>query len=837
MDDIRWTRDGERIFPSQSTPVAGGIRFSFFGLASSAAEFLAQSQGGGTVFSLRIEPVKLNASLQAALQAMSERRFEQALLTIKTALPTANPLDVPRLLRTRARIYARLHQRAASHVNYRTAIAASNAVGDLSTLMLSAVALQFSLRQDIGDLDDAQAALELIDSSDRRHAETAYLLDYHKAMIAYRRGDARAHLQMMTTAATQATRFAWTHRTLRADTRLAMQWQDLGRQNRAIETLEKWRDRLPDDFPGMHQGIYWTNLGWAYWLALEAGETVPDPLPVMRRALALALEHSPVTERINAHINLGLALWRDGQLDAAADALRASRQYAVAPATHVHYWSIDLEARIAAALGNSQMAIALYDQLLSLANAGVAPVTAWRALVRRANVRIQLGDVEAALLDFEQAEELLDEQVVNVPVHAGRESLLATRRLATRQHLALLLNRDENEKALALWHRSHARSLRLTHVAASAPNMSDEQRQRWATLSQRYQSLRAELAQEQINSWTLSSEQLAALETRAVRTMARTKAILDEALSSLPATEHQTSPSLTQDDHPLVAFARASDGWVVFVQDSANVNAVRPDCENMGSTAIAQCLLDAANPIMPDSSAIRLLAERSLLDADWPALRVGKEPWIERTALIHSAALPASPGATRSQGHALLVGDPSGNLRAARHEVEHIARIIGDAPGWAGTSISGDQATASAVREQLKGTTLLHYAGHASYGDELGWESELHLAGGSKLGVGDLLTIDHAPEVVVLSGCETAARPGIKTASMGLANAFLAAGSQSVIATSRAVDDQTARAITTAFYQHWFDGQPIEQALRSAQRDVKETQSGADWSAFRLIQP
>ncbi len=71
---------------------------------------------------------------------------------------------------------------------------------------------------------------------------------------------------------------------------------------------------------------------------------------------------------------------------------------------------------------------------------------------------------------------------------------------------------------------------------------------------------------------------------------------------------------------------------------------------------------------------------------------------------------------------------------------------------------------------------------------------------------------------------------------MGLASAFLVAGSNSVLATSRPVRDSTAELVMTEFYRHWTGGSPPRVALRNAQLNLMETQPQSDWAAYRIIE-
>src|SRR6185295_13907303 len=95
-----------------------------------------------------------------------------------------------------------------------------------------------------------------------------------------------------------------------------------------------------------------------------------------------------------------------------------------------------------------------------------------------------------------------------------------------------------------------------------------------------------------------------------------------------------------------------------------------------------------------------------------------------------------------------------------------------------------------------------HYAGHGAFSGFGGWESSLLLAEDTRLTLGDLLALERVPSRVVLSGCETG-RSSTETSveSLGLAHAFLLAGSREVVASTRPADDRTVPAFFADLYR------------------------------------
>jgi CHAT domain-containing protein len=96
-----------------------------------------------------------------------------------------------------------------------------------------------------------------------------------------------------------------------------------------------------------------------------------------------------------------------------------------------------------------------------------------------------------------------------------------------------------------------------------------------------------------------------------------------------------------------------------------------------------------------------------------------------------------------------------------------------------------------------------------------------------------------APSRVVLSACESA-RSGddAPPEGLGLAQAFLTAGADLVIAPTRRVPDALAADLTRALYEQLSDPRgDAAEALRAAQTRLAREQPGSDWPAFRVLRP
>ncbi|MEM7356202.1 MAG: CHAT domain-containing protein, partial [Acidobacteriota bacterium] len=105
--------------------------------------------------------------------------------------------------------------------------------------------------------------------------------------------------------------------------------------------------------------------------------------------------------------------------------------------------------------------------------------------------------------------------------------------------------------------------------------------------------------------------------------------------------------------------------------------------------------------------------------------------------------------------------------------------------------------------------------------------------------IGDILALDRVPGRVVLSSCESARSDvDAPTAGVaGLAQAFLAVGSHSVIAATRPIADETARALAEALYPALLSAGTDPAALRQAQLTLYRRQPRIDWASFRAFEP
>ena len=195
------------------------------------------------------------------------------------------------------------------------------------------------------------------------------------------------------------------------------------------------------------------------------------------------------------------------------------------------------------------------------------------------------------------------------------------------------------------------------------------------------------------------------------------------------------------------------------------------------------------------------------------------------------------------RGFADFAGMPLHDLPETREEVESISRIVGKGA----QTLFGASATESAFKkEPLNEFRVLHLAVHGFADPQFPERSALVLGADPKAGDDGLLQVREIKklrlnaELTTLSACDTGVgklqgEEGVSD----LAEAFLAAGARTVVASLWSADDTFASALMERFYQRLALGEETSSALRGAKLDLL-TKYGQQvspfyWAAFVAI--
>lgn len=676
-------------------------------------------------------------------------------------------------------------------------------------------------------------------------ADAFWLRSFYRGLLARNVGDARSALADLQAAVDQAERIGWPSLGCPAEDALAGQLQALGRSRESLVLYERLRRSCSRQLPPCAQAELLTNEAWSLLLAGEAGRDLGDPIPILAEAQRVSADGAcPAAEevRLNHLLNMALAHLQRGHLVPAQVFLSAARGLERSATPRLTLWSLELEARLDLAAGRPAAALALYDRLGRLAESSLAPEGRWRAAYGRARCYRALGRTGEALAAFASAESLLDAQSLQIPLQEGRDTFVAQREGATGLYLELLLAGGRNAEALDVARRARSRVLRQLARGDRLAGLEGAGLQQWGRALSEYRQLRDSVDNGSAADQRLPADQLRRARAARAALAARAGRTLDRAFAVLGGVDERALPP----PHPgevVLAYHPLPRGWAGFAAEDGAVTvhrfALPGDPQTLPPAEQAARLLTPFRAAIERSRRVRILPYGSLRAVDFHALPFGGDILLAARPVVYGLDL-VTPAEVRPAGRrALVVANPSGNLPAAGREGRAVAaELRGQRPAWSAEVLQGRAATADSVRRALPGADLFHYAGHGVFSGSGGWESVLRLAGGTELTLGDLLALQRAPSWVVLSACEGGrSSADAPVEGLGLAYAFLLAGSRSVIAATEPVDDDAAQGLLSELYEGWSAAPDPAALLRERQLAWRRRHRSGDWQSFRLFEP
>ena len=777
-----------------------------------------------------------------------EQRYDDALRRLDDGEPTLPESARGRAMGLRARLRLSQGHFEAALRDLRASIARHRADGRLSDVARDSFAAVYTLNSTGWRFEEARQLLaEIPLAVDESRARRCY----YGAIVARDRGDLRSALELLTEAEARVERLGLTR--LGRDTRQvkANILLHLGRTAEALQTLETIRSALPADVSACYRALVETNIGWVRLeqsrnTATRIGVEGGDPMPPLRRSIELYRSECPRPERLaNALLNLAAAELLYAKRPGAARALLVeSRALLPEAAAYIATWWRDLEGRIALAEGDAAASLATYEALDSRAAAAAATESRWRAQLGRGRSLEQLGRQAEALTAYRSAEALLDHAALEVPLGAGRGSFLATREDSARQLADLLLRMALPREALAAAQRARGRARATVQRIERVRRLDDAARTRWQLAIAEYRQRRAALDTALASLWTVADDALELRVAELDQDRAALQRSLDTAFEILAEAEPPPPKPPPAGVVSLTYFAGA-EGWLGFAERGQSVvgRALGPLPPLTDRAALAQTLLAPFRDVITGADLLRVHAYGAAGAVDVHALPWDGGALVEATPVVYalgsrSATERPGPGDTGAKTQtALVIADPRGNLPGARAEAEFLAGRL--ERHWKGevVALTGARATGADVRAALAGAAFAHYAGHGVFEGSGGWDGGLLLAGNGRLTIADVLALARSPRQVVLSGCETGRLEGGE--GLGLAHAFLAVGTETVIASVREVPDALSLRLVELLYEELTaEGFPEPaRALQRAQIALLRSDADSDWATWRVFEP
>ncbi len=684
--------------------------------------------------------------------------------------------------------------------------------------------------------------------------------DMQRGYLAQRSGDLAGALAAFASSAARAERLDQPLDVWLARRQEAAMLGALGRFEEALAAFRALAGAAAGRAPCERAGFL-SSLAWQEAMAREAGTSpavagsVHGTIARAEQALALYRGACPTAggQLANAAVNLALAHLQAGQVGPARESLAAAGAGEQPPQTFIELWRIDLEGRAALAAGEPAAALAAYQRLEELAARTLAGEARWRAAVGRARARALQGQRMEAIAAYQEAEALLDDQINQVPLGEGRSDFLGARDLATGELIAALQAAGRTVEAIEVARRGRGRTLvglrprDLLHARLhdGARALDPALRRSWERAAGAFLAARARLEALAERRWSLPGSELAAARASEQQIAREARQELAAALARLAPAAQRAPLSPPGPGEAILGFHPASRGpagpttWQGYLISEGATELVQlgPVDPAAPPAELAARLLRPFGPPLAAARRVRVLGYGPLSGVDFHALPFQGEPLGSRRQVVYSLDLPPSPSRPAVPGPAVVVADPGGDLPGARREGAEVVALLrarGATRVLEAVGLQGEL-SAARVRPLLAGADLFHYAGHGRFAAPDGMGSELPLAGGTALAVADVLALsaDAVPRTVVLSGCETGRSQRQAGAELGLAHAFVLAGSEAVVASVREVGDGVARELATRL--HRSDLADLGEALRLAQRSLARDRPDADWAAFRVI--
>ncbi len=724
----------------------------------------------------------------------------------------------------------------------RSAMQADRAAGRVSDLVDDAFALAYALQQRSHRYDEARAVLDDVTLMLPSYADGRARDPYYRGILAAETGDLRGALRNLREAELRASRLGLDRLVRNARSAYLLALLRLGRATEANESLRSLENELvtTEGVTACERVEVAINVGWAALVANESGarEDASGPL---ERAIAEPACGDPYLRGI-ALGDLALAYLRRGDTTRATSHLAEARRTVTEPSGAEQLFWLDVEARIALATWDARRALTLFDRACRLARASLLREAEYTCTLGRAEALEVQGKLADATTAYRAAEDILDERSVLVPLGEGRSSFVGQRGASARLGVDLLVRTNHVPEALAMARTSRSRVLADVERATRLEQLAPPERVKWEQAIGAYRRARAEIDAEAAADWRLPQDKLATLATTRKSRDAELATSLEQAMSVIPTRGSGARPMEREPGTLVLVLHPVRAGWLAIVADDSGVTSFPLGEVNVAADAavLATQVLGPIAPRLARAKLLRVLAFGSLRAIDVHALPFHGEPLLARLAVEYPLDLRdalAPPAVAPSSLIVGVVGDPSGDLPAAREEARSVAITIGKT-GAHVLLLEGERATSAAVFDLLARADGLHYAGHGVYAGQEGWESLLPLAAGGRLTIGDVLALHQALRRVVLSGCETArASHDASAEGLGLAQAFVIVGSNEVVAPVRPVRDVLAAAVSRAFYEAIPSSTNAAEALAYAQNVVRRDMPAEDWSSFRLLSP
>lgn len=817
-------------------PAAGGTLYRLtLPTASLPAQLRLRTQAAHATSPSVERTLQLVAAPRWAWQSQLERRDnQQAQRLLLQRLGSARGTERASLLYELARREYRLgaREQGAEHLQQAASLAERRGLLSLARNSYCLLANHATTAHEFATSRRALAAAEQLPAPARGLTDA-----YGQALLGNARGVFAAELAALpAAAAAYAQANVWVLRGA------AQMWQHVTSGLAAVSVMQGRLLRAHQLYTGLlhseqaaasrcFRALTLSNLGWLELELLRAGAGPADAGTMATAHLRAAVD---CYERCSAaagwrlaHARLSLAYdaLRRGALAEARAGIERAGGFEAEPRL-AQYRQL-LIAELALAEGRPEAASQQYAQLESQLQREPNAELQWRALEGHGRALVAQLRYNDAIASFEHAERVLTRAARDVPEAGALTSFLGTHDHSARGLRAAYLAIGRTDLAFRALRRAQRRQLlALAHNERMWKHATAQawQRRYAAVLEARdalaHTQRRAELAPED----EAAARRVDVAQRRSALAAAQRALLQLMGHDALDDDARLRQPAAGELMLAWVRSERGYDGYAWLGSAGTARHAHFADApHDATSLAPFSDLIAAARQI-----SVLSWSEPSALDVH--ALTFHGEALIAHAPVSYSLDLPPRAAKANRTRSALVAHEAHADLAYAQREQAELQQALA-AGGWRVRPLERPDALVSATRSP----GLLYYAGHGSLDTQDSMRSALAFTD-STLSVADILALRAAPQRVVLSACEAARVPDLAQGQgVGLAHAFILAGSSEVLAPARPVRDRDAAAFAARIRAGLVQDVELGALYRTAL--VQGKGAGFDFAAYRRIVP
>jgi tetratricopeptide (TPR) repeat protein len=843
---ITVTIDGARATPTALDPVDLGVRVTLSVPGGAARVDVASA---GREAKVRLAPPPHAPAVEGAQALRDRSEFDASTQAVEAAWPSLGERERARAAGIRARNALAEGDVERAEPLFRDAIDRDRRAGVWSDAIQDGCALVYALTMR-HRFAGARAVLASLADLAPHDAEGRAAIPYYRSLVAGETGDLRAALADAAQSEALSRRLGLDAQARDARSLVALRLADEGRTREALDRLDALRGTPSAPLPSCDEGTLLVDIGWVELALSDRSDAARADLA--RAARIFETTCASTRRRVYALTDLALGDLHLGLLDDAKTALASARSAGPRLDAEVELEALEVDAQLLLAHGDAARARAAFERERAAAAGVLSPESEWRALVGAGDAASRAGKARDAARAYEAAERILDTGVVRVPMNDDRARFLGAHDASARRLVSVLVSLGEVAEAARGARRARARAIATLGLRDRIGELGVAERAAWEAAVGAYRAAHEQLESDAEGDWQRSDATLARVRQDRRAAEEKLRADFDRALGTIePAAPARgadaASWSASEEGTLVLTYFPGETSWFAFATDRESTSGARISeavvaslaghgglLSPAGAEAASAALLAPFAPAIRAARTIRVLPYGELASIDVHALPFDGAPLLARAEVVYPVDLAAREASDPPPATALVVLDPLENLPHAREDGARVTSALG-ALGPVEV-LRGPDAQLAAFARAVPKAGALHFAGHAVYAEGDGVDSALLFAGGARWTAGDTLALPHAPRWVFLSGCETARVSAEETpATVGLAQSFVLAGSETVVAATRVVDDALASEMTAKTYAPGDAGAfSLRAGLRAAQLAIAG-QGRGDWAAFRVV--